>query len=222
MAGFRTMFVLALPFVIGAAAARSAVAPIGDALARQAGVVAGLLSGPAPRAGRAADRRTDDDEGSAEDGAELASSASRASSPSGRQKRERRAAIRALGNVTNEAAALAASSPARGPLAAGPAGTIVVPASLVERALQRKDVGASNATAADGTPLGARLRGVGKYRAGLRDGDVVVMVEGVATPNVEAMIMQAMRAASAGATRLSGRIRRGEATYDVVLELPSR
>ncbi|AKU97998.1 hypothetical protein AKJ09_04662 [Labilithrix luteola] len=127
-------------------------------------------------------------------------------------KRERR--TRQAGNVANEAAALAA------PPAGGSAGTIAVPATLVARALERKDVGATNATAADGTPLGARLRGVGKYRAGLRDGDVVVMVEGVATPTVEAMVMQAMRAASAGVTRLSGRIRRGEATYDVVLELP--
>lgn len=220
MGRFRTMLsrlVLALPFVIGAAAARSAVAPIGDALAQQASVVAALLSAPRT-GGMPVARRDDDDEGFAE------ASPSLASGPSavlGQAKRERRpkpmTGAPPRGNVGNEAAAAVTV-----PLASRSAGTIAIPAAVVERAMQRKDVGAANATAPDGTPLGARLRGVGKYRTGLRDGDVVVMVEGVATPNVEAMVMQAMRAASAGATRLTGRIRRGDATYDVVLELPPR
>ena len=101
-----------------------------------------------------------------------------------------------------------------------PRSTIVVPASVVTRALERRDVAATNVTTPDGAPLGARLAGVGKYKTGLRDGDVVVTVAGTRTPTVEAMVSAAMAAASSGATRISGRILRGDATYAVVLELP--
>ena len=101
-----------------------------------------------------------------------------------------------------------------------PRGTIVVPASVVSRAVAKRDVAATNAIAPDGAPLGARLAGVSKYRAGLRDGDVVVSVAGTRTPTVEAMVAVGLQAASGGATRLSGRVVRGEATYDVVIELP--
>ena len=105
-------------------------------------------------------------------------------------------------------------------LDASPKATIVVPASLVTRAIEKRDVGAMNANAPDGSPLGARLVGVSKYRSGLRDGDVVVSVAGTRTPTVAAMIAAGLRAASGGATRISGRIMRGNATYAVVIELP--
>jgi hypothetical protein len=101
-----------------------------------------------------------------------------------------------------------------------PRSTIVVPAAVVTRALERRDVGATNATTADGSPLGARLAGVGKYKTGLRDGDVVVTVAGTRTPTVEAMVSAALAVATSGATRISGRIMRGDATYAVVLDLP--
>ena len=68
----------------------------------------------------------------------------------------------------------------------------------------------------------ARLAGVSKYRTGLRDGDIVVSVAGTRTPTVSAMASAAMQAASSGATRISGRVVRGDASYAVVLELPSR
>ena len=103
-----------------------------------------------------------------------------------------------------------------------PKTTIVVPAAVVTRALERRDVSATNATAADGAPLGARLAGVGKYKTGLRDGDVVVTVGGTRTPTVDAMISAAMAVATSGASRISGRIVRGDATIAVVLELPKK
>jgi hypothetical protein len=103
-----------------------------------------------------------------------------------------------------------------------PRSTIVVPAAVVTRAIERRDVGATNATTADGAPLGARLAGVGKYKTGVRDGDVVVTVAGTRTPTVEAMVSAAMAVATSGATRISGRIVRGDATYAVVLELPKQ
>lgn len=101
-----------------------------------------------------------------------------------------------------------------------PKATIVVPASVVTRAIEKRDVGATNALAPDGSPLGARLAGVSKYRTGLRDGDVVVSVAGTRTPTVEVMVAVGLKAASGGAPRLSGRIVRGDATYAVVIELP--
>ena len=60
----------------------------------------------------------------------------------------------------------------------------------------------------------------GRYRTGLRDGDIVVAVAGTRTPTVAAMVAVAMQAAGNGATHLAGRIVRGDATLAVVLELP--
>jgi hypothetical protein len=103
-----------------------------------------------------------------------------------------------------------------------PKGTLVVAASAVTRALARRDVGATNALAPDGSPLGARLVGVSRYRTGLRDGDVVISVGGTRTPNVAAMVAAGMGAASGGASRITGRIVRPEGTYAVVIELPAQ
>jgi predicted amino acid-binding ACT domain protein len=50
----------------------------------------------------------------------------------------------------------------------------------------------------------------------------VVTVAGTRTPTVAAMVSAAMAAATSGATRISGRIMRGDATYAVVLELPKQ
>ena len=97
-----------------------------------------------------------------------------------------------------------------------PQGTIVVPASVVAKAIQKRDVSATTST----KPPGAKLVGVGKYGSGLRDGDVVVSVEGRATPTVDALVQAGVGAASSGAPRITGKIVRGEATYVVVLELP--
>ncbi len=95
-------------------------------------------------------------------------------------------------------------------------GTIVVPAAVVAQAIQRRDVSATSST----KPPGAKLVGVGKYGTGLRDGDVVVSVEGRRTPNVDALVQAGLGAANSGAPRITGKIVRGEASYVVVLELP--
>jgi len=101
-----------------------------------------------------------------------------------------------------------------------PKATIVVPAAVVQHAMDKRDVSGTNAVAPDGTALGVRLAGVSRYKAGLRDGDIVVSVSGRKTPNVDAIVAAGILAASSGATRLSGRILRGSTTFDVVLELP--
>ena len=183
---------LALPFVLGAFGARAAVVPLGDTLARVLVSIAPEPPKPAP---------PDPDPEAEPEPEALPIEAKEHVAPAKRVAKAEAAPARETG--TEE-------------LADGPKGTIVIPASAVTRALEKKDIRATNAK----SPEGVRLHGVGRYGVGLRDGDVVIKVQGTRTKSVEAMVQAAMGAASAGATRLTGTIRRGEATYDVVLEIP--
>jgi hypothetical protein len=202
---------LALPFLLGAAVLRLAIAPAGDAIASVFVSIAPIATAaPASDAGgppvvvaEPEPPPVVDDEG------ERAGTAG-PSSPRRIASRiaARRRAVDARADERNDAGADAAKV------------TLVVPAAVVTKALERRDVGAANAKAPDGTPLGARLHGVGKYRTGLRDGDIVVSVAGTSTPTVDAMVAAAMQAATHGAKQLSGQIVRGDATFGVVLELP--
>lgn len=233
---------LALPFLIGALALRFAVAPVGDAIAR---AVASAAAAPRP-APKLAEPPRQGDRAEANEGASapsetdgdeviapgLSTPAPRRVAWRGTTARHREGAASPVGSAGSGDGAEGAptlakeksdggADGARGPsLTDPPKATIVVPVAIVTKAMERRDVGATNATAPDGSPLGARLAGVSKYRAGLRDGDVVVSVAGARTPTVEAMIGAAMAAASSGAGRISGRIVRGDATFAVVLELP--
>lgn len=200
---------LALPFLLGVVALRLAIAPIGDAIAgdvarvtpaRTRTLAPGLISADVARG-----RDLRDSQGSSEprarEGAGLSEQSQLPSS-----------ALRASELPCDLASGCTDKTPVQG--------TIVVPASAVTRAMKRRDVSATNAVAADGTPLGARIAGVSRYGTGLRDGDVVVSVAGTRTPTVAAMVSTAMQAAGGGATRLSGRIVRGSAAFSVVIELP--
>ncbi len=197
---------LALPFLFGVVMLRFAVAPIGDAIARSIGDLAppAMSAKPAP---------IDEPVADGDEPAELAEPAEPFGPP-------RRMAARSPlpHRATVEEAKDAGAKEAGADDA--PKGTIVVPASAVARAMQKHDVGAVNASAPDGSPLGARLVGVSRYRTGLRDGDIVMTVAGTRTRTVEAMVAVAMQVATSGATQISGRIMRGDATYAVVLELP--
>ena len=101
-------------------------------------------------------------------------------------------------------------------------GTIVIPKNVVERAMRKKDVGAANAASPDGSPLGVRLGGVTRYLVGLRDGDVVVAVEGTRTLDVGAMVTAALGVAATGAAAVHGRVLRGDRIYEVTIEIPDR
>jgi len=101
-------------------------------------------------------------------------------------------------------------------------GTIVVPAAVVARAIDKKDVTATNAVGAEGKPIGAKLAGVGKYKTGLKDGDIVIAVGESPTPTVDTMVGVALDAYASGADKVTGTVRRGEDTYNVVLEIPKR
>ncbi|MCW5817670.1 MAG: hypothetical protein KIT84_42110, partial [Labilithrix sp.] len=104
----------------------------------------------------------------------------------------------------------------------GVSGTIVVPASVVAAAIADKRIGARDAVDVDGKPVGARIHGVSRYKSGLQNGDVIVSVAGSPTPTTTALVEVAMKVVAAGATKLTGKIKRGDAVYDVVLELPPR
>ncbi len=204
------------PFALGVFALRLAVAPLGDAIATAAVRAAPVLTPPAPSTPDVAllppaplpPPAADVDDAPALLPRRIAS---RSLAP----RRETVDEAKDGGTGSTDGGRAPAATDA-------PRSTIVVPAAVVTRALERRDVGATNATTADGAPLGARLAGVGKYKTGLRDGDVVVTVAGTRTPTVAAMVSAAMAAATSGATRISGRIMRGDATYAVVLELPKQ
>jgi hypothetical protein len=221
---------LALPFLIGAISLRLAVAPVGDAIAR---AVAAVAPTPRPAAkpaeppplderdGERSRRATSDGDVDGDEQPMTPGPRRVASRATTTRHREADAGAAAAGTGAAGTGAAGGADGGRAPsLTDPPKATIVVPAALVAKALERRDVGATNATAPDGSPLGARLAGVSKYRAGLRDGDVVVAIGGTRTPTVEAMVGAAMAAASSGAGRISGRIVRGDATFAVVLELP--
>jgi hypothetical protein len=198
---------LAIPFVLGSLGTRAAALPLGDAIARALVAIA-----PAPARVTAPDPTLDaEPESTPEPERTIDPGAGRA--PRRVASRLTRASRASLADAVVEDAAKGAPSPQ-------PKGTIVIPPAAVTRALERKDVGATNAKGPDGAPIGARLRGVGKYGVGLRDGDIVISVQGTRTRSVEAMVQTAVAAATGGATRITGTILRGESTYDVVLSVP--
>lgn len=223
---WKSIGALALPFVIGAAVLRLAVAPAGDAIAGAVAKTAAAASArPVPPPPSAPSAPAENDlEPDVLDGeaalVPLGPSAPQAPGRLGRVASRGPTAHRASIDEARDAGMDAARTPAPPSLTDAPKATIVVPAAVVTRALEKRDVGATNATAPDGSALGARLAGVGRYRAGLRDGDVVISVGGTRTPTVAAMVSAGMAAAGNGATRISGRIVRGESVYAVVVELP--
>lgn len=214
---------LVLPFIAGGLVLRGAVAPLGDSIARSLTRAVTFEAGApnahgtsiahgTPITDNAALASTGGDEGvSATSGGGLPRRI--ASSRSGPPHR----AAAAIEEAKDAGATDAGRAPS---LTDPPKGTIVVPAAAVTRAIEKRNVAATNAVAPDGTPLGARLAGVSRHGTGLRDGDVVVSVNGTRTATVDAMVAAGLAAANGGATRIFGRIVRGDAVYAVVLELP--
>jgi hypothetical protein len=203
---------LALPFVIGAWLLRLAVAPAGDAIAGSVALAAAASPPPQRSPASLVVPSTVTSEPAAALPAVVARTAP--SSPAARP-----ASVDAGGEAGREGGA-EARAPSPSLLSQTPKAMLVVSAASVTRALARRDVGATNAMTSEGAALGARLAGVSRYGAGLRDGDVVVSIGGVRTPNVAALVSAGMAAAGGGATRIAGRIVRGDALYAVVVELP--
>lgn len=111
-------------------------------------------------------------------------------------------------------------SPAPAPKAAPPKGVLVREA-LVERAVRSGQRPSGNPVAAAGArPAGVSLAGVSGFGSGLRDGDIVTQVGGLATPSVEAVIIAVAGAVRSGATALSAVVWRGDSSFPVTVEIP--
>jgi hypothetical protein len=205
---------LVVPFIVGPFVVRLALGPMSQALAGALLAVAPDAPPPAVVQPAPADEPGDPSHHPEARGDELGGE--------GRRRLARRSAA-AHAHVPLAPGADAGVAPAPSvAVDAASRGTIVVAASAVAKALEKKDVGARNAKAADGKPLGVRVHGVSRYHSGLQDGDVVISVSGVRTETTDAMVDAAMKALASGATKLTGRILRGDAVWDVVLELPPR
>ena len=203
---------LVVPFIVGPFLVRLAIGPVSDALAGAMNVVAPDAPPPVVSSAPADEPSEPPRDGHGENiGGE------------GRRRVARRSqAPRAPASTSRAGATDAGHAPSAPAVDAAPKGTIVVAASAVAKAIEKKDVGARNAKGPDGKPLGARIHGVSRYHTGLQDGDVVVSVGGVRTETTDAMVEAATKSLAAGATKLTGRILRGEDVWNVVLELPPR
>jgi hypothetical protein len=191
----RALIGLVAPFVLFPLVARLAVGPIGDALAS----AIGKMTPPPPAASAGANDPIDD-------GEEIPIFV----------EPPRRVARR------TPIAASSAKRPAPDPDAgaAPKSGTIVVSAATVTKALEDKKARARDVLDRDGKPFGARIFGVSQYHAGLQDGDIVIEVGGVRVHSTSEMTQEGLK--QAGGTKITGKILRGEKTYDVVLELPQK
>lgn len=186
---------LVAPFILLPLVARLAVAPIGDALAAAAGKMA---PPPAP----ATSDEEPDDEGLL--------FVEHRGSPSSKEAPRRVARwVPPASSARRDAGA-----PQKG-------GTIVVGAGAVTKALEDKKVRTRDVVDADGKPFGVKLRGVSSYKTGLQDGDIIIEVGGVRVHSTNELTQEGLKQAG-GATKLTGKIVRGETTYDVVLELPQK
>lgn len=210
---------LVIPFIVGPFVVRLAIGPVSDALAGAMIAVAPEEPGaPSP-----SDPSVRDDDG--DDEARPAARDGHRDDIRGKGRRRgegRRGAPVDAHPERDAADAGKAPSAPSSPSIGAPKGTIVVPASIVTKAIEAKDVGARDARGADGKPLGARIHGVTRYHTGLLDGDIIIAVGGVRTETTAAMVDAATKSLGAGATKLNGQILRGENVWNVLLELPPR
>lgn len=206
---------LLLPFVVGPLVARFLIVqPLGESIAKAA---LAISPSAAPSLSASPDQ---DDDLRGDDPAPAPKERHRSRQASSRNHAIAKAESSPDAGTSSDAGESKSAAPKAINVDAPSKGTITVPASTIAKAIEKKDVGATNAKDPDGKPLGARMHGVGKYKAGLRDGDVIVYVAGSRTENTQQMMDAATRALAAGATSLSGKILRDGDIYDVVLELP--
>jgi hypothetical protein len=115
-----------------------------------------------------------------------------------------------------------ASRAARDSGAQAPIGPIRVPASAVQRAIDDggKNIRARTARGPDGKPIGVRLTGVSGAGVGLRDGDLVIAVDGAPAMDEDAATDAALAAVARGESVLRVRLLRGDQPMDIAVELP--
>jgi hypothetical protein len=128
--------------------------------------------------------------------------------------------------VIEDAGAAREAGARRGSVASRDAGSgalsVFVPAAAVQRAIDDggKHIRGRTVRGPDGKPVGVRLTGVSGAKLGLQDGDIVVAVEGQATPDDDRATDVALSAIARGANRLHATVMRGDVPIQVTLDLP--
>jgi hypothetical protein len=109
-----------------------------------------------------------------------------------------------------------------GPSVHGQALLVHVPAAAVERALDdyASHVRGRSTRVADGEPPGVRLTGVSALGVGLRDGDVVISVEGEPAVDADTATDAALEVIARGGTVLHATALRGDQLVSITADLP--
>ena len=187
----RTALLLGLPFVIVAIGSRAFVPALGDRLARAVREVAGVVSLRAtPRRAPTPAPIPDPNPNASADGS------------AGTGKRAPDSGAHAV--------------------ASAPPGPLRIPAARVQRALDDagRTIRARTTYGPDGKPMGARVTGVNGAGLGLRDGDIIIAVDGKPTLDDDAATDAALSVVARGESILHARLTRDGQPFDVTLELP--
>jgi hypothetical protein len=124
-------------------------------------------------------------------------------------------------NVTDAAAPLKASArPSE--KAPPPPIAVRIPPATIQWAIDDRGahIHAKTLKGADGKPAGIRLSGVSGLKTGLRDGDVIVAVEGAPAMDEEAATDLALSAIARGSSTLHATAMRGDRSFPITAELP--
>jgi hypothetical protein len=103
-----------------------------------------------------------------------------------------------------------------------PVGPVHIGSDAVQRAIDDdgRSIRARTTRGPDGKPAGARLTGVNGAGLGLRDGDVIVAIDGKPTMDDDAATDAALSAVARGDSVLHVTMTRDGQPFDVLLELP--
>jgi hypothetical protein len=113
--------------------------------------------------------------------------------------------------------------PRDAPPAAPPVAVAVrISAATVQWAIDDRGahIHAKTARGADGRPAGIRLSGVSALGIGLRDGDMIVAVEGAPALDEDAATDLALSAVARGGSTLHATAMRGDRSFSITAELP--
>ena len=97
-----------------------------------------------------------------------------------------------------------------------------IPASKVQHAIDDggRSMHARTVYGPDGKPAGTRISGVNNAGAGLRDGDIIVSIDGKPTMDDDAATDAALSVVARGDSVLHARLTRDGQPFDVTVELP--
>jgi translation initiation factor IF-3 len=204
--------VLIVPFVGVGVATRVAAPSLGDAMARVVRDAARAIEPPRPRPGATSSKNNrviaawndvvlSSDAGALDSGPPASPGDSAGRGPDGSP---------------------AAQDSPRPAAAAAPVGPVRIGADAVQRAIDDdgRTIRARTTRGPDGKPAGARLTGVNGAGLGLRDGDVIVAIDGKPTMDDDAATDAALSAVARGDSVLHVTMTRDGQPFDVVLELP--